>query len=185
MNTNEKLHLHERRTGERRRGNGKNAPSYESRFGTEKDFVSEGGIEDQLRNLLDAIEAVRRGDLTQRLRKGRYDIFAEIADSYNGLMESLGTFTSEVTRVSREVGTEGKLGGQAQVPGVAGTWKELTENVNAMATNLTTQVRNIAQVSTAVANGDLAQKITVDVRGEVLQLKETINKIDYETKDRS
>jgi methyl-accepting chemotaxis protein len=134
-------------------------------------------IEKQLRNLLDAIEAVRRGDLTRRLRRQRYDIFGEIADSYNGMMESLNTFTSEVTRVAREVGTEGKLGGQAAVTGVSGTWKELTDNVNAMAANLTSQVRSIAQVTTAVANGDLTQKISVDVRGEVLELKNTINKM--------
>src|SRR5580692_8458962 len=135
------------------------------------------GIEQQLRNLLDAIEAVRRGDLTKRLRRGRYDIFGEIADSYNGMMENLNTFTSEVSRVAREVGTEGKLGGQATVSGIAGTWKELTDNVNAMAANLTGQVRNISQVATAVANGDLTQKISVDVRGEVLELKNTINKM--------
>ncbi|MES2218007.1 MAG: HAMP domain-containing protein [Pseudomonadota bacterium] len=134
-------------------------------------------IEKQLRNLLDAIEAVRRGDLTKRLRRQRYDIFGEIADSYNGMMESLNTFTTEVTRVAREVGTEGKLGGQAAVTGVTGTWKELTDNVNAMAANLTGQVRSIAQVTTAVANGDLTQKISVDVRGEVLELKNTINKM--------
>ncbi|MBI2118957.1 MAG: HAMP domain-containing protein [Elusimicrobia bacterium] len=134
-------------------------------------------MEQQLRELLEAIEAVRRGDLTKRLRRQGYDIFGEIADSYNGMMENLSIFTSEVTRVSKEVGTEGKLGGQAAVPGVTGTWKELTDNVNAMAANLTSQVRNISQVSTAVANGDLTQKITVDVKGEVLELKNTINKM--------
>ncbi len=133
--------------------------------------------ERQLRDLLDAIEAVRRGDLTQRLRREHYDIFGEIADSYNGMMENLNTFTSEVSRVAREVGTEGKLGGQANVTGIGGSWKELTDNVNAMAANLTGQVRNISQVSTAVANGDLTQKITVEVKGEILQLKETINKM--------
>lgn len=133
--------------------------------------------EHQLRDLLNAIEAVRRGDLTKRLQRTRYDIFGEIADSYNGMMENLNTFTSEVSRVAREVGTEGKLGGQANVTGIAGSWKELTDNVNAMAANLTGQVRNISQVSTAVANGDLTQKITVEVRGEILQLKETINKM--------
>lgn len=134
-------------------------------------------IEYQLRNLLDVIEAVRRGDLTKRLTKQKHDIFGEIADSYNGMMESLNSFTSEVTRVAREVGTEGKLGGQAAVSSFSGTWKELTENVNAMAANLTGQVRNIAQVTTAVANGDLTQKIIVDVKGEILQLKENINKM--------
>ncbi len=145
---------------------------------TETEYEGEdAGVEKQLRNLLDAIEAVRRGDLTKRLRRKRYDIFGEIADSYNGMMESLNTFTTEVTRVAREVGTEGKLGGQAAVTGVTGTWKELTDNVNAMAANLTGQVRSIAQVTTAVANGDLTQKISVDVRGEVLELKNTINKM--------
>lgn len=133
--------------------------------------------ERQLRDLLQAIEAVRRGDLTKRLRSEKYDIFGEIADSYNGMMENLNTFTSEVSRVAREVGTEGKLGGQAAVTGIGGSWKELTDNVNAMAANLTGQVRNISQVATAVANGDLTQKITVEVRGEILLLKETINKM--------
>ncbi|MHB1948044.1 MAG: HAMP domain-containing protein [Gammaproteobacteria bacterium] len=133
--------------------------------------------ERQLRDLLQAIEAVRRGDLTKRLQRERYDIFGEIADSYNGMMENLNTFTSEVSRVAREVGTEGKLGGQATVTGIGGSWKELTDNVNAMAANLTGQVRNISQVATAVANGDLTQKITVEVRGEILLLKETINQM--------
>src|SRR3712207_9076450 len=91
------------------------------------------------------------------------------------MVDQLSSFASEVIRVAREVGTEGKLGGQAQVPGVAGTWKDLTDNVNWMAANLTAQVRNIAEVTTAVARGDLSRKITVDVKGEILQLKETIN----------
>src|SRR5881394_3200876 len=91
------------------------------------------------------------------------------------MVDQLNGFAAEVTRVAREVGTEGKLGGQAQAPGVAGTWKDLTDSVNSMANNLTNQVRNIAEVTTAVANGDLSRKITVDVRGEILQLKETIN----------
>src|SRR2546430_37336 len=93
----------------------------------------------------------------------------------NTMVDQLSGFTSEVSRVAREVGTEGKLGGQARVPGVAGTWKDLTDNVNAMAANLTGQVRNIAAVTTAVARGDLSKKITVDVRGEILELKSTIN----------
>src|SRR5260370_3128260 len=93
----------------------------------------------------------------------------------NTMVEQLSAFASEVTRVAREVGTEGKLGGQAQVSGVAGTWKDLTDSVNSMAGNLTGQVRNIAEVATAIANGDLSRKITVDVRGEILQLKETLN----------
>src|ERR1041385_109199 len=99
----------------------------------------------------------------------------EIATVFNGMADQLDLFTSEVTRVAREVGTEGKLGGQADVPGVSGTWKDLTESVNAMAGNLTGQVRNIAQVATAVAKGDLSQKIGVDARGEILELKSTLN----------
>src|SRR5207247_2411242 len=99
----------------------------------------------------------------------------ELKETINTMVDQLGSFADEVTRVAREVGTEGQLGGQAEVPGVAGTWKALTDNVNSMASNLTAQVRNIAQVTTAVANGDLSQKITVDVQGEVLELKRTIN----------
>src|SRR6185503_19541585 len=96
----------------------------------------------------------------------------ELKDTINTMVDQLKGFASEVTRVAREVGTEGKLGGQAEVPGVAGTWKDLTDNVNSMPNKLTTQVRNIAEVTIAVANGDLSRKITVDVRGEILQLKE-------------
>ena len=99
----------------------------------------------------------------------------ELKNTINTMVDQLNAFASEVTRVAREVGTEGKLGGQAQVPGVAGTWKDLTDNVNFMASNLTGQVRNIAEVTTAVARGDLSQKITVDVKGEILELKNTIN----------
>src|SRR5947209_4177361 len=99
----------------------------------------------------------------------------ELKNTINTMVDQLNGFASEVSRVAREVGTDGKLGGQAQVPGVAGVWKDLTDNVNLLAANLTTQVRNIAEVTTAVANGDLSKKITVDVRGEILQLKETIN----------
>src|SRR5687767_12694127 len=101
--------------------------------------------------------------------------FLRIGTTVNTMVDQLGSFTSEVTRVAREVGTEGKLGGQAVVEGVAGTWKDLTDNVNSMAGNLTSQVRNIAAVTTAVANGDLSKKITVDVKGEILELKNTIN----------
>ena len=99
----------------------------------------------------------------------------ELKDTINTMVDQLNAFAGEVTRVAREVGTEGKLGGQAQVPGVAGTWKDLTDNVNSMASNLTGQVRNIAEVATAIASGDLSRKITVDVHGEILQLKDTIN----------
>src|SRR5436190_3494200 len=128
----------------------------------------------------DAITAVARGDLLQTVRldvDGRplQGEFLRLATIVNRMIEQLGIFTSEVTRVAREVGTDGKLGGQAIVPGVAGTWKDLTDSVNAMCGNLTAQVRNIAQVTTAVARGDLSRKITVDVSGEILELKDTIN----------
>src|SRR5207344_3083422 len=99
----------------------------------------------------------------------------QLKNTINAMVDQLGSFASEVTRVAREVGTEGQLGGQAQVRGVAGTWKDLTDSVNLMASNLTAQVRNIAEVTTAVANGDLSKKITVDVQGEILELKDTIN----------
>src|SRR5207245_3849673 len=99
----------------------------------------------------------------------------ELKNTINTMVDQLNAFAAEVTRVAREVGTDGKLGGQAMVPGVAGTWKDLTDNVNSMAGNLTAQVRNIADVTIAVANGDLSEKITVDVRGEILELKEAIN----------
>src|SRR5579864_2355321 len=127
-----------------------------------------------------AIAAVAQGNLTQTVRldvDGRplEGEFLRSANIVNIMIQQLGVFTAEVTRVAREVGTDGKLGGQAQVPGVAGTWKDLTDSVNSMASNLTGQVRNIAEVATAVASGDLSRKITVDVRGEILQLKEAIN----------
>src|SRR5579864_2123993 len=128
-----------------------------------------------LEQLLEGLTAVRGGDFSTRLAKAGDPLMDEIATVFNGMADQLDLFTSEVTRVAREVGTEGKLGGQADVPGVSGTWKDLTESVNAMAGNLTGQVRNIAQVATAVAKGDLSQKIGVDARGEILELKETIN----------
>jgi len=131
--------------------------------------------ETQLRSLLGAMEAVRQGDLTKTVNKEGEDIFGELAESYNGMVDLLNRFGGEVTRVAREVGGEGKLGAQAEVPGVAGTWKDLTDNVNMLAANLSNQVRNIAQVTTAVANGDLSQKITVEAAGEILDLKGTIN----------
>ena len=118
---------------------------------------------------------MRGGDFSTRLPHTGDPLMDEIAAVFNGMTDQLALFTSEVTRVAREVGTDGKLGGQAQVPGVAGTWKDLTDSVNAMADNLTGQVRDIAQVATAVARGDLTQKITVDVKGEMLALKDTIN----------
>src|SRR5207248_2278023 len=127
-----------------------------------------------------SIAAVARGDLLQMVRldvDGRplQGEFLRAATIVNTMIKQLSVFTSEVTRVAREVGTDGKLGGQAQVAEVSGVWKDLTESVNSMASNLTAQVRNIADVTTAVANGDLSRKITVDVRGEILELKNTIN----------
>src|SRR5688572_11548027 len=126
-----------------------------------------------------AVAAVAQGDLLETVQldvDGRplQGEFLRSATIVNTMIKQLGVFTSEVTRVAREVGTEGKLGGQAQVPGVTGVWKDLTESVNSMASNLTAQVRNIADVTIAVASGDLSKKITVDVRGEILQLKEAI-----------
>ncbi len=128
-----------------------------------------------LEQLLAGLTAVRGGDFSIRLRQTGDPLMDQIATVFNGMADQLGAFTSEVTRVAREVGTEGKLGGQAAIPNVSGTWKDLTESVNAMAGNLTDQVRNIAQVTTAVAQGDLSQKITVDARGEILELKNTVN----------
>ncbi len=131
--------------------------------------------EPELRQLLAGLTAVRDGDFGTRLPDGGEGLLGEIATVFNGMVDQLSLFTSEVTRVAREVGSEGRLGGQARVPGVSGTWKDLTDSVNVMAGNLTTQVRDIAQGATAVAQGDLTQKITVDARGEILELKETIN----------
>ncbi|MGR4851882.1 HAMP domain-containing protein [Streptomyces sp. LARHCF252] len=131
--------------------------------------------EPELRRLLAGLTAVRDGDFGTRLPEEAGGLLGEIASVFNGMVDQLSLFTSEVTRVAREVGTEGTLGGQAQVPGVSGTWADLTDSVNAMAGNLTTQVRDIAQVATAVAKGDLSQKIDVDARGEILELKNTIN----------
>ncbi|MFC8525963.1 HAMP domain-containing protein [Nocardia sp. NPDC057227] len=129
----------------------------------------------ELRQLLAGLTAVRDGDFGTRLPADADGLLGEIATVFNGMVDQLSLFTSEVTRVAREVGTDGRLGGQAEVPEVSGTWKDLTDSVNAMAGNLTAQVRNIAQVTTAVARGDLTQKIRVDARGEILELKETIN----------
>jgi signal transduction histidine kinase/HAMP domain-containing protein/CheY-like chemotaxis protein len=132
-------------------------------------------LTDQVRNIAQVATAVAQGDLTQNITVEAKGEVAALADTINSMTDTLRAFADEVTRVAREVGTEGKLGGQAEVPGVAGTWKDLTESVNGMASNLTNQVRNIAQVTTAVAQGDLTQKITVDVKGEILELKNTIN----------
>ncbi|WP_428686097.1 HAMP domain-containing protein [Reyranella sp.] len=148
--------------------------------GTWKDLTDSvnamcGNLTDQVRNIADVTTAVARGDLSKKITVDVRGEILQLKDTINTMVDQLNGFAGEVTRVAREVGTEGKLGGQAQVPGVAGTWKDLTDNVNSMATNLTAQVRNIADVTTAVARGDLSKKITVDVRGEILQLKETIN----------
>jgi HAMP domain-containing protein/CheY-like chemotaxis protein/signal transduction histidine kinase len=129
----------------------------------------------QVRNIAEVTTAVARGDLSRKITVNVSGEILELKNTINTMVDQLNAFASEVTRVAREVGTEGKLGGQAQVPGVAGTWKDLTDNVNFMASNLTAQVRNIAEVATAIANGDLSKKITVDVRGEILLLKETLN----------
>ena len=148
--------------------------------GTWKDLtdnvnVLAGNLTNQVRNIADVTTAVARGDLSQKITVDVRGELSELKDTINGMVDRLRVFADEVTRVAREVGSEGRLGGQALVPGVGGTWKDLTENVNAMASNLTNQVRNIADVTTAVAKGDLARKITVDARGEILELKNTVN----------
>jgi HAMP domain-containing protein/CheY-like chemotaxis protein len=129
----------------------------------------------QVRNIADVSTAIARGDLSRKITVDVKGEILELKNTINTTVDQLNAFAAEVTRVAREVGTEGKLGGQAQVPGVAGTWKDLTDNVNFMASNLTAQVRNIAEVATAIASGDLSKKITVDVRGEILLLKDTLN----------
>ena len=129
----------------------------------------------QVRNIADVATAIARGNLSRKITVDVKGEILELKNTINTMVDQLNSFASEVSRVAREVGTEGKLGGQAAVPDVAGTWKDLTDNVNSMAQNLTGQVRNIAEVTIAVANGDLSRKITVDVRGEILQLKEAIN----------
>jgi HAMP domain-containing protein len=134
-----------------------------------------GNLTAQVRNIADVTTAVAKGDLSRKITVDVRGEILELKNTINTMVDQLSAFASEVTRVAREVGSEGKLGGQADVPGVAGTWKDLTDSVNFMAGNLTAQVRNIADVTTAVANGDLSRKITVDVRGEILELKNTIN----------
>jgi HAMP domain-containing protein/CheY-like chemotaxis protein/signal transduction histidine kinase len=148
--------------------------------GTWKDLTDSvnamaGNLTAQVRNIAEVTIAVARGDLSRKITVDVKGEILELKDTINTMVDQLNAFAGEVTRVAREVGTEGKLGGQAQVPGVGGTWKDLTDNVNFMASNLTGQVRNIAEVATAIARGDLSRKITVDVRGEMLQLKETLN----------
>ena len=129
----------------------------------------------QVRNISEVTIAVASGDLSRKITVDVRGEILQLKEAINTMVDQLRSFASEVTRVAQEVGTEGRLGGQAVVPGVAGTWKDLTDSVNAMARNLTDQVRNIAEVTTAVARGDLSRKITVDVRGEILELKNTIN----------
>jgi len=148
--------------------------------GTWKDLTDNvnfmaGNLTNQVRNIAGVTTAVAKGDLSTKITVDARGEIRELKNTINTMVDQLSSFASEVTRVAREVGTEGKLGGQADVRGVAGTWKDLTDSVNSMAENLTAQVRNIAQVTTAVANGDLSRKITVDVRGEILELKNTIN----------
>src|SRR5205814_2111482 len=134
-----------------------------------------GNLTNQVRNIAGVTTAVAKGDLSTKITVDARGEIQELKNTINIMVDQLNSFASEVTRVAREVGTEGKLGGQADVKGVGGVWKDLTDSVNSMAGNLTAQVRNIAEVTTAVANGDLSRKITVDVRGEILELKETIN----------
>jgi len=148
--------------------------------GTWKDLTDSvnsmaGNLTGQVRNIAQVTTAVANGDLSRKITVDVAGEILELKDTINAMVDQLGSFASEVTRVAREVGTEGKLGGQAKVEGVSGTWKDLTDSVNSMAGNLTSQVRNIAQVTTAVANGDLSRKITVDVKGEILELKNTVN----------
>src|SRR5579864_1260194 len=148
--------------------------------GTWKDLTESvnsmaSNLTNQVRNIAGVTTAVAKGDLSTRITVDARGEILELKNTINTMVDQLSSFASEVTRVAREVGTEGKLGGQAEVKGVAGTWRDLTESVNSMASNLTNQVRNIAEVTTAVAKGDLSRKITVDARGEILELKNTIN----------
>ncbi len=148
--------------------------------GTWKDLTESvnsmaGNLTSQVRNIADVTKAVAAGNLSRKITVDVKGEILELKNTINTMVDQLSSFASEVTRVAREVGSEGALGGQARVSGVSGTWKDLTESVNFMAGNLTSQVRNIAEVTTAVAAGDLSKKITVDVKGEILELKNTIN----------
>src|SRR5205807_1089971 len=129
----------------------------------------------QVRNIAEVSTAIANGDLSKKIAVDVRGEVLELKETINTMVDQLNALAAEVTRAARGVGTDGKLGGQAVVPGLAGTWKDLTDSVNSMAGNLTDQVRNIAEVATAIASGDLSRKITVDVRGEILQLKETLN----------
>ncbi len=151
--------------------------------GTWKDLTDSvnsmaSNLTNQVRNIAEVTTAVAGGDLSRKINVDVKGEILELKDTINTMVDQLRSFAAEVTRVAREVGTDGKLGGQADVPGVAGTWKDLTDSVNLMASNLTSQVRNIADVSKAIANGDLSRKITVDVKGEILELKDTINTME-------
>src|SRR2546422_777629 len=148
--------------------------------GTWKDLTDNvntlaGNLTSQVRNIAEVTTAVATGDLSKKITVDVKGEVAELKNTINTMVDQLSSFADEVTRVAREVGTDGVLGGQAQVKGVSGVWKDLTDSVNGLSSSLTTQVRNIAAVTTAVANGDLSKKITVQVKGEVLELKETIN----------
>ena len=148
--------------------------------GTWKDLTDSvnqmaGNLTAQVRNIADVTTAVAKGDLSKKITVDVKGEILQLKNTINTMVDQLSAFASEVTRVALEVGTEGKLGGQAEVEGVGGTWKDLTDSVNQMAGNLTAQVRNIADVTTAVAKGDLSKKITVEVKGEILQLKNTVN----------
>jgi signal transduction histidine kinase/HAMP domain-containing protein/ActR/RegA family two-component response regulator len=150
--------------------------------GTWKDLtdnvnVLAANLTTQVRNIAKVTTAVARGDLSQKISVDARGEILELKSTINTMVDTLNSFSAEVTRVAKEVGTEGKLGGQADVKGVYGTWKDLTDNVNAMASNLTVQLRDVSKVATAIANGDLTQKITVDVKGEILQIKDVINKM--------
>src|SRR5690242_3726478 len=129
----------------------------------------------QVRNIAEVATAIAGGDLSKKITVNVSGEILQLKETINTMVDQLNAFAAEVTRVAREVGSEGKLGGQADVKDVSGVWKDLTDKVNSMASNLTGQVRNIAEVATAIARGDLSRKITVDVRGEILQLKETVN----------
>src|SRR6202022_1538182 len=148
--------------------------------GTWKDLTDNvnlmaGNLTGQVRNIAEVTTAVANGDLSKKITVEVQGEILELKNTVNTMVDQLNAFAKEVPRVARGVGTEGRLGGQADVKGVGGVWKDLTDNVNFMAGNLTSQVRNIAEVTTAVANGDLSKKITVDVRGEILELKDTVN----------
>ena len=148
--------------------------------GTWKDLTDSvnamaGNLTVQLRDVSKVATSIAKGDLSQKITVDVRGEILQIKDTINTMVDQLNAFAGEVTRVAREVGSEGRLGGQANVLGVAGTWKDLTDSVNSMANNLTAQVRNIADVATAIARGDLSRKITVDVKGEILELKNTVN----------